>query len=249
MSGMGIAIMGTGIARGRERARSKRPTRAISSPLLEDASVKGARGVIINVTGGPDLSLIEVSEASAIIQEAAHEDANIIFGAVVDPKMEGKVKITVIATGFDRADAQLDRRRPARDAGRSERTRMAREGGTAVAAAGGGGACRSRGGRCSTCRRPPPPPAPTGDRGTPAAGAEFEPGRRSTCRRSCAGRTRLDAPTQRRACRLGDPTASAGSPPRGSSVNPRSRRTRRRAASVTCRPRAGCARCCQQRIQ
>jgi cell division protein FtsZ len=75
---------------------------AISSPLLEDASVKGARGVIINVTGGPDLSLIEVSEASAIIQEAAHEDANIIFGAVVDPKMEGRVKITVIATGFDR---------------------------------------------------------------------------------------------------------------------------------------------------
>ena len=78
---------------------------AISSPLLEDASVKGARGVIINVTGGADLSLIEVSEASAIIQEAAHEDANIIFGAVVDPKMEGKVKITVIATGFDRVAA------------------------------------------------------------------------------------------------------------------------------------------------
>jgi cell division protein FtsZ len=78
---------------------------AISSPLLEDASVKGARGVIINVTGGPDLSLIEVSEASAIIQEAAHEEANIIFGAVVDPKMEGRVKITVIATGFDRPAA------------------------------------------------------------------------------------------------------------------------------------------------
>ena len=84
---------------------------AISSPLLEDASVKGARGVIINVTGGPDLSLIEVSEASAIIQEAAHEDANIIFGAVVDPKMEGQVKITVIATGFDRV-APRGRRRP-----------------------------------------------------------------------------------------------------------------------------------------
>src|SRR5262247_1619476 len=76
---------------------------AVSSPLLEDASVKGARGVIINVTGGPDLSLVEVSEASQVIQEAAHEDANIIFGAVVDPKMEGRVKITVIATGFDRA--------------------------------------------------------------------------------------------------------------------------------------------------
>ena len=89
MAGMGIAIMGTGIAEGEGRAMDA-ANAAISSPLLEDASVKGARGVIINVTGGPDLSLIEVSEASAIIQEAAHEDANIIFGAVVDPKMEGQ---------------------------------------------------------------------------------------------------------------------------------------------------------------
>ena len=89
MSGMGFAIMGTGIAEGENRAMAA-ANPAISSPLLEDASVKGARGVIINVTGGPDLSLVEVSEASAIIQEAAHEDANIIFGAVVDPKMEGQ---------------------------------------------------------------------------------------------------------------------------------------------------------------
>ena len=104
MSGMGLAIMGTGLAEGEGRAM-KAANAAISSPLLEDASVKGARGVIINVTGGPDLSLIEVSEASGIIQEAAHEDANIIFGAVVDPTMEGRVKITVIATGFDRQAA------------------------------------------------------------------------------------------------------------------------------------------------
>ena len=69
--------------------------------------MRGARGVIINVTGGHDMSLIEVSEASAIIQEAAHEDANIIFGAVVDPKMEGRVKITVIATGFDKPAAGM----------------------------------------------------------------------------------------------------------------------------------------------
>src|SRR5215218_1199967 len=101
MSGMGFAIMGTGLAEGEERAMDA-ANLAISSPLLEDASVSGARGVIINVTGGADLSLIEVSEASAIIQEAAHEDANIIFGAVVDPRMDGNVKITVIATGFDR---------------------------------------------------------------------------------------------------------------------------------------------------
>jgi cell division protein FtsZ len=104
MAGMGLAIMGTGMSEGDERAM-KAANAAISSPLLEDASVKGARGVIINVTGGPDLSLVEVSEASAIIQEAAHEEANIIFGAVVDPRMEGKVKITVIATGFDRPAA------------------------------------------------------------------------------------------------------------------------------------------------
>jgi cell division protein FtsZ len=104
MSGMGMAIMGTGVADGERRA-VEAARAAISSPLLEDASVRGARGVIINVTGGPDLSLVEVSEASAIIQEAAHEEANIIFGAVVDQKMSGKVKITVIATGFDREGA------------------------------------------------------------------------------------------------------------------------------------------------
>jgi cell division protein FtsZ len=101
MSRMGIAIMGTGVATGDDRARAA-ATAAISSPLLEDGSVEGARGVIINVTGGPDLTLAEVSEASDIVASAAHEDANIIFGAVVDPKMEGKCKITVIATGFDR---------------------------------------------------------------------------------------------------------------------------------------------------
>ena len=99
MSGMGLAMMGTGVAEGPDRAMEA-ARRAISSPLLEGASVNGARGVIINVTGGPDLSLVEVSEASSIIQEAADEDANIIFGAVVDPALVGKVKITVIATGF-----------------------------------------------------------------------------------------------------------------------------------------------------
>ena len=104
MSRMGMAIMGTGIARGENRAKVA-ATAAISSPLLEDASVQGARGVIINVTGGSDLTLAEVSEASDIIYSAAHEDANIIFGAVVDPKMEGEVKITVIATGFDQTRA------------------------------------------------------------------------------------------------------------------------------------------------
>jgi len=101
MSGMGVAMMGTGTSEGDGRAMQA-AQKAVSSPLLEDSSVHGARGVIINVTGGPDLSLVEVNEASCVIQEAAHEDANIIFGAVVDPQLVGKVKITVIATGFDR---------------------------------------------------------------------------------------------------------------------------------------------------
>ncbi len=100
MSGMGVAMMGTAMSEGAMRATDA-ANRAISSPLLEDASVDGARGVIINVTGGPDMSLMEVNEALTIIQEAAHEDANIIFGAVVDPQLGGRVKITVIATGFD----------------------------------------------------------------------------------------------------------------------------------------------------
>src|SRR5437773_7073499 len=104
MAGMGLAMMGTGVAEGQERAVDA-ARKAISSPLLEGASVNGARGVIINVTGGPDLSLMEVSDASTIIQEAAHEDANIIFGAVIDPELGGRVKITVIATGFDRVPA------------------------------------------------------------------------------------------------------------------------------------------------
>jgi cell division GTPase FtsZ len=104
MSGMGVAMMGTGTSEGDGRAMQA-AQKAISSPLLEDSSVHGARGVIINVTGGSDLSLVEVNEASCVIQEAAHEDANIIFGAVVDPQLVGTVKITVIATGFDRKAA------------------------------------------------------------------------------------------------------------------------------------------------
>ncbi|PYQ88243.1 MAG: cell division protein FtsZ [Acidobacteria bacterium] len=99
MAGMGLAMMGTGVAEGQDRA-IEAARRAISSPLLEGAAVTGARAVIINVTGGQDLSLVEVSEAASIVQQAADEEANIIFGAVVDPALKGRVKITVIATGF-----------------------------------------------------------------------------------------------------------------------------------------------------
>jgi cell division protein FtsZ len=103
MRGMGDAVMGTGVASGENRAVES-AQKAISSPLLEDTSIEGAKGVIINITGGDDMSLSEVNEASSIIHQEADEDAIIIFGAVMDPKMEGKVKITVIATGFPKSD-------------------------------------------------------------------------------------------------------------------------------------------------
>ena len=114
MSGMGLAIMGTGVGRGENRA-VEAANRAISSPLLEEVAVDGARGVVINVTGGSDLSMVEVSEATSIVHEAAHEEANIIFGAVVDPSMEGQVKITVIATGFGQDDKTRDQATSAAD--------------------------------------------------------------------------------------------------------------------------------------
>ncbi len=99
MQGMGYAMMGTATASGENRA-VEAARQAISSPLLEDASIDGARGILMNVTGSSLLGLHEVHEASTIIQQAAHEDANIIFGAVQNENMGDTVKITVIATGF-----------------------------------------------------------------------------------------------------------------------------------------------------
>ncbi len=100
MSNMGMAIMGTGVASGENRA-VEAAQRAISSPLLEDNTIQGAHGILLNITGGPDMSLYEVHEASSLIQEEADEDANIIFGTVIDQNMEDEIRITVIATGFD----------------------------------------------------------------------------------------------------------------------------------------------------
>jgi cell division protein FtsZ len=99
MAGMGYAVMGTATAKGDARA-IEAAQRAIASPLLEAGAIDGARGILINITGSSSLKLAEVNEASSIIQNAAHEDANIIFGAVLDEKMKDDVKITVIATGF-----------------------------------------------------------------------------------------------------------------------------------------------------
>jgi cell division protein FtsZ len=111
MSGAGLAVMGTGVGHG-EKKSIEAATQAISSPLLEEATVEGSRGVIINITGGNDLSLAEVHEATSVIQESAHEDANIIFGVVIDHDLEDEVKLTVIATGIDSQDAtsKLNRR-------------------------------------------------------------------------------------------------------------------------------------------
>ncbi|QLY26071.1 cell division protein FtsZ [Bdellovibrio sp. KM01] len=106
MSSKGIAIMGTGSAKGENRA-VEAATAAISSPLLENVKIDGATGIIVNITGGSELSLYEVNEATTLITEAAHEDAEIIFGAVIDETMGEEVRVTVIATGFDSHEVKL----------------------------------------------------------------------------------------------------------------------------------------------
>ena len=108
MAEMGLALMGAASASGENRA-VEAAQKAISSPLLEDISIHGARGLLINITGGPDMGLHEVNEAATMIQEEAHEEANIIFGAVIDEKMKDEIRVTVIATGF----GEKEERRPA----------------------------------------------------------------------------------------------------------------------------------------
>jgi cell division protein FtsZ len=108
MSEMGLALMGTGAASGENRA-IEAAQRAISSPLLEDITISGARGILINITGGTDLTLYEVNEASTLVQEEAHEEANIIFGAVIDETLKEEMRVTVIATGFGRAEEMEER--------------------------------------------------------------------------------------------------------------------------------------------
>jgi cell division protein FtsZ len=115
MKGMGFALMGTGHAVGENRAMDA-TQRAISSPLLEEASINGAKGVLVNITGGPDLTLFEVDEAMKVIHDAADPEANIIFGDVHDDSMQNEMKITVIATGFDRGPAEKIHSLPLRNA-------------------------------------------------------------------------------------------------------------------------------------
>jgi cell division protein FtsZ len=105
MQNGGSALMGTGTGRGENRALEG-AQQAISSPLLDSLSINGASGALVNITGGPDLTTGEVQQISETIHDAAGDDAEIIFGAVVDPAMEGEIRVTVIATGFDRREAK-----------------------------------------------------------------------------------------------------------------------------------------------
>ena len=100
MSAMGMAMMGTGEAKGENRA-IEAAEKAVSSPLLEDVSIRGARGVLINITASPDVTLPEINEAAELIHSEAHPDANIIWGMVIDPQLQDTVRVTVIATGFE----------------------------------------------------------------------------------------------------------------------------------------------------
>ncbi len=113
MSGMGVALMGTGTASGQNRAVAA-AEKAISSPLLEDVSIRGARGVLINITAGPSLSLNEVNEAASLVREEASDEANIIFGTVIDEALGDDLKVTVVATGFDPGTAESPWKNPRR---------------------------------------------------------------------------------------------------------------------------------------
>ena len=123
MAGNGRALMGTGCAKGEGRARLA-AEQAIHSPLLDDISVLGATGVLINVVGGHDMKMKEIQEAASLVQEQAHEDANIIFGASIDESMGEALKVTVIATGFNNAveEVPVEMAREARNSRSHSRT-------------------------------------------------------------------------------------------------------------------------------
>ena len=161
MAHMGRALMGTGRATGQRRALEAAQM-AIESPLLEDVSIQGATGILINITGGRDLTLFEVNEASSVIQEAAHEDANIIFGSVIDANLTDEVRITVIATGFDRSEKGV-----ALDAAAAHAQSSSAAAGMVVAAAAARRSERTQiplpytpGSETTTRLRREPPPAP-----------------------------------------------------------------------------------------
>ncbi|MEC4676333.1 MAG: cell division protein FtsZ [Nitrospirota bacterium] len=107
MEGMGRAVMGSGIGKG-EGGAAEAAKKAILNPLIEDSSIEGARGILINITGGLELSLSQVQEATSLIYDSAHEDVNVIFGSVIDPDVNDEVRVTVIATGFEEKKEKLE---------------------------------------------------------------------------------------------------------------------------------------------
>jgi cell division protein FtsZ len=107
MESMGRAVMGSGTAKG-EGGAFEAAKKAISNPLLEDSSIEGAKGILINITGGLELSLSEVQAATSLIYDSAHVDVNVLFGAVIDPDVEDEVRVTVIATGFDERKEKVE---------------------------------------------------------------------------------------------------------------------------------------------
>ncbi len=180
MSSMGVALMGTGTAAGEGRALLA-ARQAVESPLLEDVQIDGATGILINITGGPDMTLVEVNQACSLIQEAAHEDANIIFGSVISDEMADKLKITVIATGFNHRDT--------RRIERTEATRALRTPGAAEHPAARAPARPADSPRATPAPRAATPPPPQRDR--PVRKLSFEELRQLTG----ASEDELDIPT------------------------------------------------------
>ncbi|HSG05871.1 MAG TPA: cell division protein FtsZ, partial [Nitrospiria bacterium] len=107
MSHMGRAVMGMGFAKGEQRA-VEAAQKAVSSPLLEESTIQGAKGILLNISGGEEMTLHEVNEVSMVIQEAVDPEANIILGAVINKHLKGKIVVTVIATGFEAAEAETE---------------------------------------------------------------------------------------------------------------------------------------------
>jgi cell division protein FtsZ len=162
MSNMGQALMGTGSALGENRALAAAKM-AVESPLLEDVQINGATGILINITGGANMTLVEVNQACSLIQEAAHEDANIIFGSVIDDDMGDVLKITVIATGFASRDARRIERMDATRGVRASQGTLAMPPATTEPAGARHGAHRTPEIRAATpppgANRATPPPA------------------------------------------------------------------------------------------
>ena len=188
MQGAGSALMGIGSARGEDRAVQAAEL-AISSPLLE-ASIDGAHGVLLSIQGGSDLGLFEINEAARLVQEAAHPEANIIFGAVIDDALGDEVRVTVIAAGFD-GGAPLHR-------GRQPRASAPSRADPAPAAA-------PRGGRAGTRPRAAPAVEAPAPRHDPVPGLRATTARTPRCRPSAAT-PRSSRPVRRRPRRAPSPS-------------------------------------------